>query len=438
MRYDSTPCEPGYFVPSFQGEHVPRIYSTKNYTSGQGIDRKEIIYLVTSFNNETWSYFIYSFLIAAAILTIISILLKRIKVKMRLILYEYCNFLWNIFMLLVDLAPATISKVASQSILWTLMVLATFYGFHCVFFNTLAADLSVPPQVKYIDTLSDLLNDTRFNVTPIVAKQMSVLKALERYRNGTPEKQLYQKLVSNGNESFVQIDYDMVDDSAKLGQVVGNLMERIINGSIALIEDSSLITHCLTNMVCHFKYQKVVQIMESMKISMESFATGPQATIVSKFTDPVQFEVFKYRDTLLREAGMMEGWRRTFGEKSIWDINEMTTGQGYGFTSAGFECADRLLGTSPLLESMAKKVEREEGFNPMGLKFFQTMNIICLFVMIVLATYVLIFEILFHLSKKDRAMVVEQNIARGIIQRTRSNEQFIIETEKLLRPMTSH
>ena len=135
-----------------------------------------------------------------------------------------------------------ISKSFSVTIIWTAIVVAVYYAFHCVFFNTLSADLSVPAQTEYIESLRDLLNSSKFNVTPIVTRELSTFGAIQNYRdaNGTYEQMLYRRLMANANGSVIELDPKA--GAAELNAKATPLMNGLISGKLALIEDSSILT----------------------------------------------------------------------------------------------------------------------------------------------------------------------------------------------------
>ena len=80
VRYDSVPCEPGIFVESFHGAHAPKIYSTFNRIRN-GTEKREIVFVVTSFNSSIWIYLIVAYTICGVILTAYAICLNQVELK---------------------------------------------------------------------------------------------------------------------------------------------------------------------------------------------------------------------------------------------------------------------------------------------------------------------------------------------------------------------
>ena len=301
VRYDSIPCEPGILFPAPVASHSPRIYSTTNYTSNEQ-NRKEIVHLVTSFTPEIWIYFATTFIICAGVLTLFAVVCHEIEIRKASITGHFSKSLWEFFMLVVDMAPSVISKLVSASIIWTAIVITAFYAFHCVFFNTLSADLSVPAQTEYIESLEDLLNNPHFNVTPVVTKQLPTFSAIEKYKddNGSLEQELYRRLISGGNRTVLAISTDS-DDATKRA-VVQPFVEGILSGQLALIEDSGLLDPALAASGCHDSYGS--RALSTLHISKETFAGGLQGMLVSRGLDPIILEWFQFKINNMIEFGL--------------------------------------------------------------------------------------------------------------------------------------
>ena len=300
LRYDSIPCEPGILVEYF-GAHAPKIYSTFNRIRN-GTQMREIVFVVTSFNSTIWIYLIVAYTICGIILTAYAICLNEVELKRWPVVRHFFESLWEFFMLFMDMAPTVVSKFTAPTVLWTALVLAAYYGYHCVLFNTLSADLSVPPQEVYIDSLDDLLNDSLFeDVVPIVTPQMTTYPVLEKSRVGTVEWELFEKMNQTANESFVTIDGGKnIKDIAT--PTLNRVLHLLSDKRHVLVEDSTVLDPVISYNFCHLKVLR--EQFEHFHVSKEMFAGGPPAFIVSKGTHPTIVRLFRYRSITVSETDL--------------------------------------------------------------------------------------------------------------------------------------
>lgn len=295
VRYDSTPFEPGTFVPFPAFADVPKIYTERP----KRIDptTADILILWTNFDTESWEY-----------LLILFVLSFFIWIFMNRIMESECNaskFLWICFGLKVQQFNLSISKVSSCTILVSSISLSILYGYHYVLFNTLSSDLTVTTAPQSIDSLYDLLYDSRYgNVTPRISTMFNMYNTLSRSRNGTDEHVLFMRIMRNENESVTVVDTTNLGTNARVSL---NTFESVSKGKSVFIENNMLMKFVLRDGSCYTNPIMTMNMMETKDIISPSAV----AVLISKYTSEHFKKLFEYRTLTLSEFSLYDGLMKT-------------------------------------------------------------------------------------------------------------------------------
>lgn len=293
IRPDSTPFEPGILLTFSSMDDSPRIYSMKPHP----IDDKmvDIVYLLNNFNITIWCFLFTGLIISSIVFIFISYSFRSMSPND--IADQFFKSFWHYFTLSVDAAPSTISSYKSDIILWTSIVLSVFYDIHLILMGTLSPDLTCPVMTRMIDTLDDLLYDTEFNSTvPIIFRQFNMFSVLKNSRNGTGERELFNKIMANTSTSVIELDLDNSEDT---GSIVLDLLKKVGNQQIAIIENSEVITTQKAYTGCYVE----PEIMRKMKPSREIIAQSILSGLMSKSTSLEVQKFLQYRLLTFDEFG---------------------------------------------------------------------------------------------------------------------------------------
>lgn len=373
----TTPYEPGIFVLAPLPVFAPQIYSVP--VPSKNSSANDVLDLYTNFSIQVWLYFLITFCACSVILLSIhslsteeptegSFALKCIR--------GWCDIWYDYYLLTIDNSPVTVSKVASSTILWTCVVLATYYGFHCVLMNTLSADLSVTVPGRWIDTFDELLNDPYFsNYTPTVAKTFNMLNVLSRSRNDSMARNLYDRVMRSANTSLLSIKIDYSNPANMISYAM-NILKDVADGARAIIEDSSLFDVMQIHVCCH----AVPEFASRIKKSKDVIASAPQAMLLSHNTHAQVVKLFSYRSKVGYELGVFDGVARFCFRAPMKTM-------GYSANAKGYQCADNFEGK--LLQVL------QQNWEPMRMRFFDRLVRVCIYCT-TLASIILAAEILTH------------------------------------------
>lgn len=301
VRTDSTPNEPGIFVP-FPGMYdSPKMYSQKPKV--EKFIFSDVLYLWTNFTIETWYYFFILFLISSLLFLFFKMLLGEKIENVSEVFTSYFNYYWKYFMLLVDLPPTTIDTYQSSKILWTFITLAIFYGIHIILMGTFSTDFVVLKTNQSIETLYDFLNKEQFhNITPIIIRNLNMYSILRNSIPGTNEEKLFQMFSNNQSGEIVVCDLKTTDPETlqKVSDVFFSILNNVVGGKSILIENSFYFD-ISSSLLCSLKSEIVSGIKASKEIILPSYLSF----LVSKPTPIEAVKLFKHRVTSLSEMGIM-------------------------------------------------------------------------------------------------------------------------------------
>ena len=386
----TTPYEPGIFVVAPLPVFAPQIYSVP--APSKNSSANDVLDLYTNFPIEVWFYFFISFCACSILLLIIhnlneestdrSLALKCIK--------GWGDIWYDYYLLSIDNSPVTVSKVAPSTVLWTSIVLAIYYGFHCILMNTLSADLSVTVPGRWIDTFDELLNDPQFsNYTPTIATTFNMLNVLSRSRNDSIERELYDRIMRSENRSLLSIKIDHSNPTSMISYAMG-ILKDVSDGTRAVIEDSSLFDRMQIHIACH----SFPQLASRIKKSKDVIASAPQAMLLSHSTHAQVVKLFSYRSKVGYELGVLDGVTR-------YSFRAPLRMMGYSANAKGYQCADNYQGKS-------FKVLHKD-WEPMRMLFFYRLLRVCIW-FIALASIILFVEILSYSILKAKEKLKISNI----------------------------
>ena len=374
VRPDSTPNEPGIFL-TFSGlDDSPRIYSLRSEREHFLV--LDILYLWTNFGIDVWLYFVMALTICSILFLMITSLLSATSINE--LVNGFLQSFWNYFMLSVDMAPTTVSPFLSATILWTCVVFTMFYALHMVLMGTLSTDLTAPITKRSIETLSDLLYDTEFNETqPVIFRQMNMFSVLRNSRLGTQEHALFQKVMANETYNVKVMNMGRQEEAMELGR---SMIEDVISGTIAIVENSNFITTGLIYGACYVYPELIRRIKPSQEVFSQSILSG----LMSKKT-PTEVRAFlQYRLTVFCEMGLVKGSSQTLTKQVLTSVAHLP------ITTPGQICADKF--------SLAYRSILDLPWLPFTLAPFKRLIRICLG-FIVFATIVLIIEKILHFQR---------------------------------------
>ena len=291
------------------------------------------------------------------------------------------EYLWNYFMLSVDIAPESIGDSFPTSILWTSIVVAFFYAFHMILINIISTDLMVLTIKPTIETLADLLYDESFNVSPMIIRNLNMYNVLNNAENGTDERLLFDRLVNNETGKII------VSETETTFIVFQFVLEQVKNGYAALIENSRYFTmssYSLCSMYPH--------IMDGIQSSSEIILPSALSLLVSKNTPEAAIEIFKHRVLSASEMDVLEGTAIIYSSALSY--------LGYSSNSSidSMICEEKI--------SKTYRNELDLSWEPLSLESYQKLFKIC-YIVFFIAFVSLLYEILLHTSKylirRDRA-----------------------------------
>lgn len=282
----------------------------------------DILYLWTNFDGELWIYLVISLIISSVLFVMIACAVEIATIRDMVICF-FQSF-WNYFMLSVDMAPTTTLPFKSAITLWTSVVLAIYYAIHMVLMGTLSTDLTVPPAIRSIETLSDLLYDPEFNkTTPVIIRSLNMYSVLRSSRPGTQERALFERLIQNESVSVKEVD---VNDREGMGQTIGQLIDDAYEGKIAIIENSQFVLPVFIYGLCYVK----PKFTSAIKASEEVIAQSMLAGLMSKETPIEAQKLIQYRLHVLSEGALKKGLSQAMGRpmlQSMANIEITTEGQ---------------------------------------------------------------------------------------------------------------
>lgn len=200
-RYDAAPFEPGKLIPFVLAQSDPKIYSLAR--TNKITIWFNVLDLYANFSPGIWGYFITALAICTILSMYCTIAMGSRTPSIKRLILSVLQAWWDFFMLLMDLAPTSVSEYLSVGFIWSTVVLAMYYGIHIVLMNTLSADLMAAYPLPTIDTLPDLLHEPEFrNVKPIVSDILNMLNMLETAQNDSIEHELYIRIMSNNDSIF--------------------------------------------------------------------------------------------------------------------------------------------------------------------------------------------------------------------------------------------
>lgn len=301
VRTDSTPNEPGIFVPIPGMYDAPKMYSQK--PKMEKFMFSDVLYLWTNFTIETWFYFLILSMISSLLFLFFRMLLREKVDKVSKIITSCFEYYWNYFMLFVDLAPTTIDIYQSSKVLWTFITLAIFYGIHTILMGTFSTDFVVLTTNQSIETLYDFLNEEQFhNITPIIIRNLNMYNVLRNSLPGTNEGKLFQMLSNNQSGEIIVCDLTTTDPKTiqTASNVLFGILNNVVEGKSILIENSFYFD-IGSSFLCALKPEIVSGIKASKEIILPSYLSF----LVSKSTPIEAVELFKHRVTSYTEMGAM-------------------------------------------------------------------------------------------------------------------------------------
>lgn len=399
VRIDSTPREPGRFVIFPEPEAMPRIFSAVNIS--ESYDHLDIFYFIEKFFHSAWKYFTTTLTLYTIFFIIFENTLSKKFFSVKHLISTCFQTWWNIFMLLIDLAPEIVSKqIVSMNVLWMTVVLGVYYGIHMILMNTLSADLSVTTEGRKIETLYDLLYDDQFkNLTPIATNFGNMLNMLERSRNGTDEKVLYERIIErNGvpNVDFFSKNMESIEEGKRIWY-------DLLNDKAVAIEDYTLVMSGVQHAGCHNNPSK----MRELRISSQTILPGIQSHVVSFQTNREIIKLFEYRMESIIEFGMMYGYL-TYCK--LVNLPEQTG----PLEGRGFEYEERIRKT--LVRDLEQPLP-----DPFNLSFYRRL-VYTFIVTTVIATHIMLVEIIYAERMKKGSNEVKR-------RRTRTIEVRVIEVK---------
>lgn len=373
VRTDSTPCEPGHFLHFSNMEDSPKIYSLKNQANfTQLID---ILYLWTNFNSSIWIYILISATICAIIL--VSIVKLFTDISIRKIVNWYIGIFWNYLMLFLDIAPTKISGYQSSIVLWTTICIGTFYAIHIILMSTLSTDLTVPLNVRSIETLFDLLYDPEFNQTqPVILRQLNMYSVLKHSRPGTDERVLFDKIMANGSAGIKEVS---LNDLQTALTMVNDLIGDSVDGKIAIVENSGMIAIGLQLAGCPIN----PKLISNLTTGIDTIRPSPLSLLVSKKTPTGVREYLQHRLSKVSEGALLEGTYRVLVPLVIEEVMHIPQ------SIDGLVCAEKVQGiyTDQL----------DLPWQALDIAPYERLIKICLGI-VALAALVLLYESMYHYS----------------------------------------
>ena len=142
----------GHFI-TFSGFYdAPKIYS--HQTNCDSFRLEDILYFLNGYDSNIWLYLFHCLILFTIIFYTIAKMVQ-ISIKFHSFIRYIFEYLWNYFMLSVDVAPTSTGGSFPTSILWTSIVTAFFYAFHIVLMSRVSTDLMVLAIKPTIQTLAD-------------------------------------------------------------------------------------------------------------------------------------------------------------------------------------------------------------------------------------------------------------------------------------------
>ena len=252
----------------------------------------------------------------------------KLKAKIKSMVGMFIDSMWNYFMLSVDMAASMILPYKSAVILWTSIVITFFYALHMVLMGTLSTDLTVPVTFQTIEYLKDLLYDPEFNDTqPIIFKQMNMYSLLKNSRNGTDANVLFEKI--RRNESSV-VTVDVKDIQGGMATVFG-LIEKAVDGEVAVIENSQMVDLALIHMACYFNPDLIGKIKPANDIISQSM----MSLLMSKETPKSVRKLIQYKLMTASEVSLLRSSISSQGKTMLATVAQLQ------ITTKGLICGEK-------------------------------------------------------------------------------------------------
>ena len=168
--------------------------------------------------------------------------------------------------------------------------------------NTLSSDLTIPICTD------NLLYDPLFSqVDPIVLRALNMLNLLSNARNGTDERELYDRIMANPNVSIIDIPFQESQMGMFLNKGLG-LIGSLANRDMALVENSVFITLILQKGGCHFVLRNASLIHETA----DAISRSPLSVLVAKSMSENMQNYLQYRINAVSEMGTVNGLYETY------------------------------------------------------------------------------------------------------------------------------
>ena len=249
-------------------------------------------------------------------------------------------------MLMIDIVPDFGFKPVHVGVLWSVVALAFYYGFHMIFFNTLSADLTANETDKWIDNAQDLLYDETFkNFRPTIFSQLNMVKVLECAPNDSDERAIYNKAL----EEKSIITFDLTSETM-MGDLL-TVFDDAENYTRAIIEDSTYLDPVIDQVVCHMMIERAEKIVKSK----QSLYSAPMAMLLSHSTNRHVVELYIYRSLTSIEFGIVKGLK-------THKLEDVLIQMGMSKNIKGYQCADVIFGI--LIPDL------EKGWDPLPFEFF--------------------------------------------------------------------
>lgn len=413
LTYQSFDFEPGFLVPNPVPNFVPHIYTARIKGNLVSFD---VLHAATNFNNETWLYWSISLtLCSITILTIIHFKKRRKKFRLKRNIKRFLKCNWNYVMLILDMAPLEVSKKVACSIIWTIIVIAVYYGIHMVFWSTLSADLSAKSPDSWIDTLDDLLFDPKFaQHRAVIFDQYLTYPMLLKSEKNSKERKLLDRVINSGEIVHVNMKEE---SQMSIATLLGDYLNGTSNGTMIIVEDSNIEDMALSEVSCYLEPEKTKKIVKS-KHPVFSY---PTAMILSHDTPREVVELFTYRSLVGSETGQLKG---AFAR--LYDLLREMNGIRPSINAT--ICRETVLNILPK--------DHDQEWNPLPISFFFNFFLICSCILLI-ASAILYLEIVSNnISSVLESTDQNENIGNiGIQQQSNGRKLTSIEETKLMKLM---
>ena len=300
VRSDATPFEPGTFLSLSFVYADPKIYSLR--PSMGNTTKVDILYLWNNFDAYSWMY-------AAIILLVCTILFLHFNFVLEEsnhgpFLNQFCSFSWQYFKFTVKIFDLNFPRLVSASVLFFSIGISVLYGYQFVLMNTLSSDLTVATPVRSLESLHDLLYDPVYaNVTPVIIRNLNMYNILSSTREGTDERKLFDRIMSNPNQSIVYVENINNPDMSYVLNMITNLISSASQGKSVIIENSWYIRVILKQFLCNTVPGNSSLIHETNEVISPSTSSW----LIGKHVPDTKRVLLQYRLHSLSEFGTIAG-----------------------------------------------------------------------------------------------------------------------------------